>query len=43
MDGEVAWRLFTKGIPKAEAISRSALEGDRRLGERVFDTVAIIA
>lgn len=43
MDGDVAWRLFTKGIPKAEAISRSTLEGDLRLGERVFDAVSIIA
>ena len=43
IDGDVAWRLFTKGIPKAEAISRSILEGDRRLAERVFDTVSIIA
>lgn len=43
MDGDAAWRLFTKGIPKAEAIARSTLEGDRRLAERVFDTVSIIA
>jgi uncharacterized protein (TIGR03083 family) len=43
MDGDVAWRLFTKGIPKAEAIARSALEGDQLLAERVFDTVSIIA
>ena len=43
IDGDVAWRLFTKGIPRAEAMARSALEGDRRLAERVFDTVSIIA
>jgi uncharacterized protein (TIGR03083 family) len=43
MDGDVAWRVFTKGIPKADAIARSTLEGDRRLTERVFDTVSIIA
>jgi uncharacterized protein (TIGR03083 family) len=43
MDDEVAWRLFTKGIPKAEAISRSTLAGDRHLAEKVFDTVSIIA
>ncbi len=43
MDGDLAWRLFTKGIPKAEAIARSTLEGDRRLAGQVFDTVSIIA
>jgi len=43
LDGDVAWRVFTKGIPKTEARARSRLEGDRRLGAKVFDTVAIIA
>jgi hypothetical protein len=43
IDGDVAWRLFTKGISKADAMSRSILEGDRWLAERVFDTVSIIA
>ncbi len=43
IDGDVAWRLFTKGIPRVEAVSRSTLEGDRRLAELVFDTVSTIA
>jgi len=43
MAGDVAWRVFTKGIPRAAAMARSTLEGDRRLAERVFDAVAIIA
>jgi uncharacterized protein (TIGR03083 family) len=43
MDGDTAWRLFTKGIAKQEAISRSRIEGDQALGEKLFDTVSIIA
>ena len=43
MDGDTAWRLFTKGITKAEALARARIEGDSQLGEKVFDTVSIIA
>ena len=43
MDTDVAWRLFTKGIAKAEAIARSTLSGDPALAARVFDAVSIIA
>ena len=43
MDTETAWRLFTKGIPKSEAVARSTISGDRALAGRVMDTVAIIA
>ncbi|MCU1337201.1 MAG: hypothetical protein JWO19_2782 [Bryobacterales bacterium] len=40
---EIAWRVFTKGIDKAAALAESRIEGDRALGERVFDLTAIVA
>ncbi len=43
LDESVAWRLFTKGIEPHEAEHGVMFEGDRRLGERVLRTVAIIA
>ncbi len=42
-DGDTAWRLFTKGISKAEALTRAAVTGDRTLALKVLDTVSIIA
>lgn len=39
---QIAWRVFTKGIPRADAIAQSTLEGDRALGERVFQLTAIV-
>lgn len=41
IDQERAWRLFTKGIDKME--SDAKVKGDRALGERLLDTVSIIA
>lgn len=43
MDGDTAWRLFTKGITKADALARVRIEGDQQLGEKLLDTVSIIA
>jgi uncharacterized protein (TIGR03083 family) len=39
---ELAWRLFTKGISRDSARSQIAVEGDRALGEKVLDLVAIV-
>jgi uncharacterized protein (TIGR03083 family) len=39
---ELAWRVFTKGIDRKEALAHSSLEGDRTLGERVFHHTAIV-
>jgi uncharacterized protein (TIGR03083 family) len=39
---ELAWRIFTKGIDRREALAHSSLEGDRTLGERVFHLTAIV-
>jgi uncharacterized protein (TIGR03083 family) len=39
---ELAWRVFTKGIDRREALAHSSLEGDRALGERIFNLTAIV-
>lgn len=39
---QIAWRVFTKGISRPDAIAQSSIEGDRRLGERVFHLTAIV-
>jgi len=43
MDGDTAWRLFTKGLTKPEALARTKISGDQALGEKILDTVSIIA
>jgi uncharacterized protein (TIGR03083 family) len=43
LDQEIAWRLFTKGISKNEALQRSTINGNEVLARKVFDTVSIIA
>jgi uncharacterized protein (TIGR03083 family) len=42
LDAETAWRLWTKGIGQAAAQSAVSISGDRALGRRVLDAVAII-
>jgi hypothetical protein len=39
---ELAWRLFTKGIDRDSARKQITLEGNRALGEKVLDLVAIV-
>ena len=43
IDADTAWRLFTKGISKPDALARVRLDGDMHLGEKILDTVSIIA
>lgn len=43
IDHETAWRLFTKGVTKGQALERAGISGDRRLAIKVLDTVSIIA
>jgi len=38
-----AWRLFTKGMDRGEAMEHSEIIGDRALGEKIFDMVAVMA
>lgn len=39
---EIAWRIFTNGIPSDEARQRSVTKGDSRLIDRFFHTRAIV-
>lgn len=43
MDQETCWRLFTKGIDRGQARAMVRIEGDVALGEKVLETVSIIA
>lgn len=43
MDQETCWRLFTKGIDRERARMGISVEGDAGLGEKVLETVSIIA
>ena len=43
LDADSAWRLFTKGMPKLEASKRAVIEGDSSLGDKLLDTISIIA
>lgn len=40
---DIAWKLFTKGITPIFAFQNSILQGDIKLGEKVFDMVAVMA
>jgi|HubBroStandDraft_6_1064221.scaffolds.fasta_scaffold355597_2 uncharacterized protein (TIGR03083 family) len=40
---EIAWRVFTRGIDREEALALSAVEGNIALGERIFHLTAIVA
>ena len=42
MNGDTAWRLFTKGISRETARQRIEIGGNRQYGEQVFSTLAII-
>jgi uncharacterized protein (TIGR03083 family) len=43
IDQDVAWRLFTRGIGKDEALGNSTVIGDQSLGLKMFETVSVIA
>lgn len=43
MAAEDAWKIFTRGIRGADALARAGIRGDRVLGEKVLQTVAVIA
>jgi uncharacterized protein (TIGR03083 family) len=43
MDQETCWRLFTKGLSKNQAQANATIEGDQTLGEKLLETVSIIA
>ena len=39
---EIAWRVFTKGIDRSEAVGLVQTSGDRDLAMRVLETIAIV-
>jgi hypothetical protein len=43
IDQDLAWRLFTKGVPAEASRSAIQIEGDARLGEQVLKLVSIMA
>ncbi len=43
LDGDTAWRVFTKNISPAEARKRATITGDEALADRALHTVSIIA
>ena len=43
MDQETCWRRFTRGMRKEQARAHTTIEGDEKLGEKMLDTVSIIA
>lgn len=43
LDQDLAWRLFTKGIPRDFARQQAQINGNTILGERVLDLVSIMA
>jgi len=43
IEDDVAWRVFTKGLSREEARSKTMILGDQALGLRILDTVSIIA
>lgn len=38
-----AWKIFTKGIIREEAMGNSEIIGDKKLGEKIFDMIAVMA
>ncbi|MBM3736266.1 MAG: maleylpyruvate isomerase family mycothiol-dependent enzyme [Acidobacteria bacterium] len=40
--GDIAWRMFTKGIERSELERRVVIDGDRSLGRPALDAVAIV-
>ncbi|GAB2469174.1 hypothetical protein GCM10011375_29200 [Hymenobacter qilianensis] len=42
IDGAVAWRLFTKSLPRTQAAAHIQVTGDERLGEQVYNLVTVM-
>jgi uncharacterized protein (TIGR03083 family) len=43
IDQEIAWRLFTKGISKDNALAGAALSGDQVLASKALEMISVIA
>jgi uncharacterized protein (TIGR03083 family) len=40
---DCAWKIFTKGMGREEAIANSEIIGDTKLGEKIFEMIAVMA
>lgn len=40
---DIAWRIFTKGINREDALAQSEIKGKHALGNHVFDMIAVMA
>jgi hypothetical protein len=40
---EIAWRVFTKGMDRAEAQRLTTMSGDKALGGRVLQMLSVMA
>lgn len=38
-----AWKIFTRGIKKEEAMRESEIVGNKNLGDKIFDMIAVMA
>lgn len=43
IDGEIAWRMFTKGIARQTAENQVVISGDLGLGSKIFGMLAVMA
>lgn len=43
IEDKFAWRIFTKGINKKEAIQKSKITGKQEIGLKIFDMIAVMA
>jgi uncharacterized protein (TIGR03083 family) len=43
IEGEVEWRIFTKGITPKDAEQQSRIIGKQELGKKIFEMIAVIA
>lgn len=43
IDGQIAWRIFTKGISQADALPYVTIEGDQELGRTVLSMLSVMA
>jgi hypothetical protein len=41
--GEIAWRIFTKGIARQDAEKHVTILGDQYIGNKIFDMLAVMA
>jgi len=43
IDSDLLWRVFTKGISVEDAKNQSKLSGDKKIAEKLLETISIIA